>query len=123
LIGPGTKPVYPATAPWIAECASSVQYRLSAALAATARTMYVGSMYFNVSGSPACSSAYHAPSSALSHAPTSRNTGLPDSSCCCWLLLWVVSRNEVLPGALGDDDHGVAFLEAVRSNSPPTPRR
>jgi hypothetical protein len=48
---------------------------------------------------------------------------LPDSSCCCWLLLWVVSRNEALPSALGDDIHGVAFLEAVRSNSPLAPRR
>jgi len=42
------------------------------------------------------------------------------------LLLWVGSRNEELPSALGDDDHSVAFLEAVQyrnSNSLPAPRR
>ena len=42
------------------------------------------------------------------------------------LLLWVGSQNEALPSSLGDDDHGVAFLEAMRyrnSNSLPAPRR
>jgi hypothetical protein len=98
-----------------------VQYRLSAALAATARTMYV--QRERLPGVLLRLPRPQLGASALSHAPTSRNTRLPDSSCCCWLLLWVVSRNEALPSALGDDIHGVAFLEAVRSNSPLAPRR
>ena len=48
LIGPLMKLVSPANAPCTHVCARIVQYTLSAGFAATARTMYVGSMYLTI---------------------------------------------------------------------------
>jgi hypothetical protein len=45
-------------APWTADCANTVQYTASEALAGTARIMYVGSMYLS---EKSCVVLAHAP--------------------------------------------------------------